>query len=381
MDKFPLKSPLNTPTRPGFLAPNDFFAMPEPIGGAKTESGDQEKAGKQEESTKNDFLKMQKDLSTKFRNEKENIADIGFQSDSIKQEPMELIDFSADKNNKTEIFDLRSPVVNQVDLSISIKTEKGEVPVPHPEPVPSLLPLDCHKGTTNNYKSSDLNDFSVKKEPPSPLRSDDRSQNSCSNELLMSLPYNHFIDNKFLENYKINNKNFLIPQNVGYYCNDLTDSYLSSSSPESFSNSQMQNHSNLSRLTSHELIENNSSVNNRLNVMKSSGTYNKPQTYNKNKNLGVLKRTAGDKSDEEGGKKSKKDQDGERAKRPMNAFMLYAKYKRPILIQENPGKDNRYDQFIYFFYFCRMWWTVNDLKKGKYCGYELFILFFLAILS
>lgn len=340
IDKFPLKSPLNTPTRQGFHAPNDFFAMPEPIGVVKNEPNDHQESEKvRQEESKGDYMKIHKDLSTKFRNEKENIADIGFQSDSIKQEPMDLIDFSTDKNNKTEIYDLRSPVVNQVDLSNSIKAEKAEVPVHHPEQVPSLLPLDCHKGNSNNYKS-DL-DFSVKKEPSSPLRSDDRSQNSCSNELLMSLPYNHFIDNKFLENYKIN-KNFLIPQNVGYYCSDLTDPYLNASSPESFSNSQMQNHSDLNRLTSHELIENNSSVNNRLNVMKSSGTYNKPQTYNKSKNSGVLKRNvATDKSDEEGGKKSKKELDGERPRRPMNAFMLYAKYKRPILIQENPGKDNR----------------------------------------
>lgn len=336
IDKFPLKSPLNTPTRPGFLPPNDFFVMPEPISVKSEPSEHQDSEKSKQEEAKADFLKMQKDLSTKFRNEKENIADIQFPSDSIKQEPIELIDFSNDKS-KTEIFDLRSPV-NQADLSNSIKMEKGECPG-HVEPVSSLLPLDCHKG---NYKT-DLNDFSVKKEPSSPLRSDDRSQNSCSNELLMSLSYNHFIDNKFIENYnKINNRNLLIPQNVGYYCTDLTDSYLNSSSPESFSNSQIGNHSDLNRLTNHELIENNSAVNNRLNVMKSSGTYNKPQTYNKSKNnSGVLKRNVADKNDEEGSKKSKKEQDDERPRRPMNAFMLFAKHQRPLLIQQHPGKDNR----------------------------------------
>lgn len=329
-DKLPLKSPLNTPTRPGFLAPPDIFVMPEPIS-VKPEPNDHQEPEKcKQDDTRSDLLKMHKDLTTKFRNEKENIADIQFSNDSIKQEPLEL-DFSNEK--KSEIFDLRSPV-NQVDLSSSIKTEKEEVSN-HSDAIPPTLPLDCHKG---NYKT-DV-EYGVKKEPSSPLRSDDRSQNSCCNDLLMSFPYNHFIENKILENYKFNNKNFLISQNVGYYCSELTDPYFNSSGSESFTNNQIQNHNDINRLTNTSYNETNNL--NRLNLMKGTGTYTKTQTYNKSKsNSNVMKRGVNDKTDEEGSKKSKKDQDDERPRRPMNAFMLFAKHQRPLLIQQHPGKDNR----------------------------------------
>lgn len=37
----------------------------------------------------------------------------------------------------------------------------------------------------------------------------------------------------------------------------------------------------------------------------------------------------------------KKDKESEKAKRPMNGFMLFAKKYRIELIQKHPGKDNR----------------------------------------
>jgi hypothetical protein len=39
----------------------------------------------------------------------------------------------------------------------------------------------------------------------------------------------------------------------------------------------------------------------------------------------------------------KKALDPNRPKRPMNAFMLFAKKHRLELIQKHPGKDNRYE--------------------------------------
>lgn len=334
-EKFPMKSPLNTPTRPGFLPPQDFFIMPEPIS-VKSEPNelyDSEKT-KTEES-KTELVKIQKDLNSKLRSEKENIAEVQFSNDAIKQEPLEL-DFTIDK--KTEIFDVRSPV-KQDDLSNTIKTEKEDGSIHSDAIPPPLLPLDCHKV---NYKI-DGSEFGVKKEPTSPVRSDARSQNSCSNELVMSFSYNHFIDNKYIENYKLNNKNFLISQNVSYFCSDLGDSYLNSENPEnSFSNNAQLSHGDLSnRLTNHDFNENNS-VTSKLQLMKNSGTYNRAHTYNKSKNnSNVLKRTISDKNEEDGNKKSKKEQDDERPRRPMNAFMLFAKHQRPLLIQQHPGKDNR----------------------------------------
>ncbi|KAK6640298.1 hypothetical protein RUM44_011984 [Polyplax serrata] len=339
-EKFPMKSPLNTPTRPGFLPPQDFFIMPEPIS-VKSEPVDPHESEKTKlEDTKPDLLKMQKDLSLKFRNEKENIADVQFSTDAIKQEPMEL-DFSVDK--KSEMFDVRSPV-RQDDLSHAIKTEKEDMPV-HGDaaipPPPPLLPLDCHKG---NYKvDGSSGDYGVKKEPMSPLRSDTRSQSSCPNELLMSFSYNHFIDNKFIENYKLNNKNFLISQNVSYFCSDLGDPYLGNSGSDNpYSTGAQLGHGDISgRLPSHDFNENNS-VTEKLQLMKNSGTYNRTHTYNKSKNnSNVLKRTMSEKNEEDGGKKSKKELDDERPRRPMNAFMLFAKHQRPLLIQQHPGKDNR----------------------------------------
>lgn len=66
--------------------------------------------------------------------------------------------------------------------------------------------------------------------------------------------------------------------------------------------------------------------------------YHKPQTtYRK---ATAIKRQA-EKSEDELVKKSKKDDD-ERPRRPMNAFMLFAKHQRPLLIQQHPGKDNRF---------------------------------------
>lgn len=331
VEKFPMKSPLNTPTRPGFLPPQDFFIMPEPIS-VKMEPSEQLDNEKSKEENKTDFVKLQKDFSIKFKSEKENIGEVQFPNASIKQEPVEL-DFN-NSEKKSELFDVRSPVI-QDDLANTIKTEKEDASL-H-DSIPPLLPLDCHK---INYKT-DGSDFGLKKEPMSPIRSDSRSQNS--NEFLMSLSYNHFIDNKFIENYKLNNKNFLISQNVSYFCSDLGDSYLNTGNPEnSYSNNSHINHSDINgRLASHDFNENNS-VSTKLQLMKTTGTYNRSHTYNKSKNnANVLKRTVSDKNEDDAGKKSKKELDDERPRRPMNAFMLFAKHQRPLLIQQHPGKDNR----------------------------------------
>ena len=41
-------------------------------------------------------------------------------------------------------------------------------------------------------------------------------------------------------------------------------------------------------------------------------------------------------------RKKEKEQGTEKPKRPMNGFMLFAKKYRLELIQQHPGKDNRY---------------------------------------
>ena len=41
-------------------------------------------------------------------------------------------------------------------------------------------------------------------------------------------------------------------------------------------------------------------------------------------------------------RKKEKEQGNEKPKRPMNGFMLFAKKYRLELIQQHPGKDNRY---------------------------------------
>ena len=305
VEKYPMKSPLNTPTRPGFLPPQDFFIMPEPIS-IKTEPIEQNENEKiKTEETKSDFNKFQRDLNIKFRSEKENIAEGHFSSEGIKQEPIDL-DFNTDR--KSDIYDGKCSV-NQDDLSI--KTEKEDSV--HSDSVPALLPLDCHK---INYKAEG-NYFGVKKEPISSIKSEPRSQNSCSSELHMNFSYNHFID--------------------------LGESYLNSAHVENpYASHAQLSHSNLtSRLTNHDFNENNSIVS-KLQLMKTSGTYNRAHTYNKSKNnSNVFKRSMGDKNDADGNKKLKKEQDDERPRRPMNAFMLFAKHQRPLLIQQHPGKDNR----------------------------------------
>ncbi|EEB18790.1 conserved hypothetical protein [Pediculus humanus corporis] len=124
---------------------------------------------------------------------------------------------------------------------------------------------------------------------------------------------------------------------------DLGESYLNSAHVENpYASHAQLSHSNLtSRLTNHDFNENNSIVS-KLQLMKTSGTYNRAHTYNKSKNnSNVFKRSMGDKNDADGNKKLKKEQDDERPRRPMNAFMLFAKHQRPLLIQQHPGKDNR----------------------------------------
>ena len=44
-------------------------------------------------------------------------------------------------------------------------------------------------------------------------------------------------------------------------------------------------------------------------------------------------------------RKKEKEQGSEKPKRPMNGFMLFAKKYRLELIQQHPGKDNRYWNF------------------------------------
>ena len=45
-------------------------------------------------------------------------------------------------------------------------------------------------------------------------------------------------------------------------------------------------------------------------------------------------------------RKKEKEQGSEKPKRPMNGFMLFAKKYRLELIQQHPGKDNRYTKII-----------------------------------
>lgn len=151
----------------------------------------------------------------------------------------------------------------------------------------------------------------VKREPGSPEQ--DRSQDYSMN---------YYLDSKLLESFSSKlNKNFYISQNLGLYCSELSAQVPHQQFPEP--------------------------------PRGKPANYHKPQTYRKN----PVPKRPNEKADDEAPKKTKKELDDERPRRPMNAFMLFAKHQRPLLIQQHPGKDNRsvffYDQSSSLYFMLR----------------------------
>jgi len=164
--------------------------------------------------------------------------------------------------------------------------------------VESRMQADLYDGSMELDPPLDLTPLvhhepDIKREPSSPAH--DRSH-----------AMNYYVDSKLFESFsKMSNKNYFISPNLGLYCSELS---------------------------------NPAPLHNFHEPPRGKPASYKPQTYKKQS---VPKRPA-EKHDDEAPKKTKKELDEERPRRPMNAFMLFAKHQRPLLIQKHPGKDNRY---------------------------------------
>lgn len=182
---------------------------------------------------------------------------------------------------------------------ISVKSEPVD---PEPEPEKEnvqVLGYDVKQEVTHNG----LLDL----EPPldlAPMPDVEVKREINSPDLARSQEHNNAL-NYYLDTYNSKiNKNYVFNQNLGLYCSEMN---------------QVQ-HPPYPELPRGK-----------------PANYQKPQTYRKN---ATPKRPI-EKQDEDAPKKTKKELDDERPRRPMNAFMLFAQHQRPLLIQQHPGKDNR----------------------------------------